>query len=152
MKKLIIATSIISASVLLPVLGMAINPTREILLGLAPDEQVLKLADKIDTDREEIKSELDKKEQTILELQLALDEQQSEIDNQQEVTAEKVCNYDVETECKDKRLMNKNIFNEYLNEMKGDMSDYSDKEWNKIKNEMTEKYNNCQSALKCKSN
>ena len=50
MKKtaIIIVSSFLVGIVVSPILGMAISPTRNLILGMAPDEAILVLADKID--------------------------------------------------------------------------------------------------------
>ena len=80
MKKSLIIFGIVVAVVLLPVLGMAISPTRDLLLGLTPDNQILALADKIDQNR--VSSE--QTDSKISELQSTIDSQQSEIANYRE--------------------------------------------------------------------
>ena len=80
MKKSLIIFGIVAAVVLLPVLGMAISPTRDLLLGLTPDNQILALADKIDQNR--VSSE--QTDVKILELQSTIDSQEAELFNYQQ--------------------------------------------------------------------
>jgi hypothetical protein len=56
MKKLILTftIAIIIGAFLSPLVGMAIDQTRSLILGLAPEEAVLELADQIDTSKEEM--------------------------------------------------------------------------------------------------
>lgn len=51
MNKTIATIAIAGAALLSPVAGMSITPVREALLGLAPEEQITTLADKIDEGR-----------------------------------------------------------------------------------------------------
>lgn len=50
MKKVILIaiSSLIAGAAISPVLGMTLSPTRNLILGLAPEEAILALADKID--------------------------------------------------------------------------------------------------------
>ena len=48
MNKIIATAAIVGTAILSPIVGMGIGQTREAILGLAPDEAVLQLADKID--------------------------------------------------------------------------------------------------------
>jgi peptidoglycan hydrolase CwlO-like protein len=65
----------------LPVIGLTISPTRDILLGLPPDEAVLALADKIDESRVD-------NENKIQELQSIIDNQSIELTNYREQVEE----------------------------------------------------------------
>lgn len=77
MKKVIIYSVIffVVGMLLSPVLGMAIGETRNIILGLAPHEAVLSLADEIDKSRIE-------NETKIQELQVLVEQQKSELESQ----------------------------------------------------------------------
>lgn len=92
MKKLIIYSVIffVVGAVLSPVIGMAIGGTRNIILGLAPQEAVLSLADEIDKSRIE-------NETKIQEMQAKIDEQEVKIEeqNQKIVEVEKTEKEDV---------------------------------------------------------
>jgi len=79
MKKAIIIIGAVMVGVIIPFLGMTITPTRDLILGMAPDEAILILADKID--RESGKN--DEQEQNITELQ-NINTQQSEAMTRQE--------------------------------------------------------------------
>lgn len=48
MNKALIAIAIVGTAIISPIVGMGITQTREAILGLAPEEAILKLADKID--------------------------------------------------------------------------------------------------------
>lgn len=72
-----------------PFIGMAIGSTREFILGLAPEEAVLQLADKIDENRAsadqkttELQSLIDIQRGQIAEQQSIIDSQKAELDNQ----------------------------------------------------------------------
>lgn len=90
-----------------PVLGMAITPTRDLILGLAPEEAILKLADAIDINRVDSDSKIQELQSTIDEQQARLAEQQKLIDSQkvavEKASADVVANTAVvsnETECR----------------------------------------------------
>src|SRR3990172_10635332 len=72
------ATALIVGLILSPFIGMAIGGTRELILGLAPEDAVLQLADKIDSDRTSV-------EQKTNELQVLIESQNSQIAEQQEI-------------------------------------------------------------------
>lgn len=75
------ATALIAGLIISPFIGMAIGSTRELILGLAPDDAVLRLADKIDSDRAGI-------EQRTNDLQTMIDSQNSQITEQQKIIDE----------------------------------------------------------------
>lgn len=72
------AAALIAGLIISPYIGMAIGSTRSLILGLAPDEAVLQLADKIDSDRAGI-------EQKTNDLQAMIDSQNSQIAEQQKI-------------------------------------------------------------------
>ena len=74
-----IVIGVLLVAVLIPVVGMAISPTRDLLLGLAPEEAVLKLADEIDVTRNSV----EENSQKILELQATIDTQNVDIQGYQ---------------------------------------------------------------------
>jgi len=80
MKKSTIITiaGILIFGLITPIIGMTISPTREILLGLSPEDSILKLADQIDTNRVSI-------DQKITELQLQVSSQQQTVDDQKKI-------------------------------------------------------------------
>lgn len=83
MKKFIIPAILVIAGIAIPFIGMTISPTRNLILGLAPNEAVLALADKIDENRissDQLKTETDTK---IAELQATIENQKSELANYQ---------------------------------------------------------------------
>lgn len=73
--------ALIAGLVISPFVGMAIGSTRSLILGLAPDEAVLQLADKIDDDRAGV-------DQKTNELQSLIDTQNSQIADQQKIIEE----------------------------------------------------------------
>lgn len=79
----------------IPIAGMSITPIRNVILGLAPDEAVLELAEKIDAQRvaaEQAKAKSDQKttelQSTVADQQTQLAEQQRMIDEQAKIAAE----------------------------------------------------------------
>lgn len=77
MKKIIMPISFILLGIVIPVAGMTITPTRNLILGLAPKEAVLELADKIDKSRAENEAKLQEM-QTLLGQQKATIEEQNQ--------------------------------------------------------------------------
>lgn len=75
MNKVLIVVAIVGTAILSPVIGMGITQTREAILGLAPDQAVLELADKIDSNRVS-------NDQKLAELQTLVSVQQTTIDEQ----------------------------------------------------------------------
>jgi len=75
MNKTIITGLIAGTAILSPVVGMGITQTREAILGLAPDEAVLELADKIDQST----AKSDATASTVEALQAKISEQESQI-------------------------------------------------------------------------
>src|SRR3990167_2797852 len=51
MNKTLFIVAIVGTAILSPVVGMGIGETRSLILGLAPDEAILQLSDKIDEQR-----------------------------------------------------------------------------------------------------
>lgn len=118
----------------LPVIGLTISPTRDILLGLPPDEAVLALADKIDENR--VSSE--QTDAKIMDLQSTIDNQSIELDNyrkqideqnnkietvnidnqeaQEKINKESECRklYEENTECNHKNYQNKENFDKWM--------------------------------------
>ncbi len=89
MRKSLITIGIVAGVVLIPVLGMAISPTRDLILGMAPDAAVLQLADQIDANRvdvdqktSELQSLIDTQRAQIAEQQSVIDGQKTELDKQ----------------------------------------------------------------------
>lgn len=80
MRKTIIysLSALVAGLIISPFIGMAIRSTRELILGLAPEEAVLQLADKIDSDRAGI-------EQKTSELQSLIDTQNAQLAEQQQI-------------------------------------------------------------------
>jgi hypothetical protein len=114
MKKILIPIISGVIGIIIPVAGMTITPTRNLILGLAPKEAILQLADKIDETRlniDQIKTDNDNKIQelqsTIEAQQVKLAEQQKAIDGQNgQINSTKLesqtaqAKVDNETECR----------------------------------------------------
>lgn len=75
MKKALVTAVIVGTAILSPLIGMGISQTREAILGLAPDQAVLELADKIDSNRVS-------NDQKLSDLQTLVSTQQATIDGQ----------------------------------------------------------------------
>lgn len=86
-KSIVIAGSII-AGITLPLLGMTITPTRDAILGLAPDQAVLQLADQIDAQRVSVDQAKLDAETAKAESDAKINELQSQVSNQQQVVAD----------------------------------------------------------------
>jgi|GEM_PF-2484492 len=107
MKKSLITLGIVGGIVLLPVLGMAITPTRDLIMGLAPDQAVLSLADKIDENRvnsdqksAELQSLIDTQRNQIAEQQSIIDGQKAELDDQKSDVAQAKSDISNEANCR----------------------------------------------------
>lgn len=88
MNKTLVIVAIVATAIFSPIVGMAIGETRSLILGLAPDEAVLQLADKIDEQRvvaEQAKAESDQKTG---ELQSVVADQQAQLVGQQQMIDE----------------------------------------------------------------
>jgi hypothetical protein len=86
MKKIIIYSIafFVAGAVLSPVIGMTIGEIRNLILGLAPEEAVLALADEIDKNRVDNLSQdeiIKNQELKILELENLTEQQKEELDN-----------------------------------------------------------------------
>lgn len=79
MKKITFSIILITLVVLTPIISMAISPTRDLLLGLAPDEAVLKLADEIDRSRIENQAKVIELESKLAEYESKLTEQEKSV-------------------------------------------------------------------------
>jgi hypothetical protein len=66
MKKIITIGVIIGIIILSPALAMSISPIREALLGLAPEEQILAIADRIEADKQDTQEEVERLEALIV--------------------------------------------------------------------------------------
>lgn len=103
MKKTI-ATAIIGitiGAVSSPMIGMAINPTRDLILGMAPEEAVTKLADEIDGQKVQVEEQgqkienLEEKQTEAIDSKIELTEKERQeclqnlSNNRQEVEIEK---------------------------------------------------------------
>jgi len=110
MKKVIITIAIIAGIVTIPVLGMAITPTRDLLLGLTPDEKILALADRIDENRmsteqtdvkiAELQSTIDNQKAELAEYQKQIEAQNNEIAEAKTTTEETQAKVSNESECR----------------------------------------------------
>lgn len=86
MKKVSLAVGFVLLGMVTPLIGMAISPTRDLILGLAPDEAILKLADKIDQESTKNANQ----EEAISKLNTSNEQQKEQLDNiakQQEISA-----------------------------------------------------------------
>lgn len=167
MKKtiLLILGGFIIGALISPVVGMAINSTRNLILGMAPDEAILVLADKIDENlvsSEQSKSETNAK---MAELQLTIDAQQSKLVEQQKtidsqavslnstkqainetnatVAKQKDCSADVSKYCVSSSFRDADEFKKFLKNYE-QFDNY-----NEYKSKYTTQFNNCQTAMKC---
>ncbi len=169
MNKPLIITASIMVGIALPVLGMTISPTRDALISLTTsDEKILALADKIDEQRvatDQTKTENDAK---INELQTQISDQQKVIDDQKKtietsqktvetvkadivatntvVAKQKDCSADVNRWCISSYDNDPDLYEKTLDAAKKSLSA---SEYNKVKNRITEQYDNCQKAKKC---
>lgn len=164
MKKTIIysVAFFIFGAVLSPVIGMAIGETRNLILGLAPEESVLELADKIDQNKEDNenkmqemqmlieqqKATIDEQAQKLSEAEGSIESQKSQIANvQAETVKSRDCSADVNKYCVSDSFREADKFDNFLKVYK----DSFDKDaYEKYKKQFTEQYNNCQQALACK--
>lgn len=86
MNKLLTIGATVITTLALPTIALTVTPTREAILSLAPDEQILQLADKIDGQRvstEQTDSRIAEFQSTIDDQQVKLAEQQKLIDEQE---------------------------------------------------------------------
>lgn len=83
MNKTIATAAITGAIILSPVASMGISPVREALLGLAPEEQIINLAEQIDTNRLANEQKLAENEAKLTELQELVAKQNETISTQQ---------------------------------------------------------------------
>lgn len=172
MKKSLIIGGIVAGIVLVPVLGMAISPTRDLILGMAPDTAVLSLADKIDENRvnvdsktAELQSLIDTQRTQIAEQQSIIDDQKAELDKQKVATTQaqttanqakadvaatqatvaknKDCSADVSKYCVSKAYTDPDEFKKFLKTYEN-LPDYP-----AHKEKYTNEFNKCQIALKC---
>jgi septal ring factor EnvC (AmiA/AmiB activator) len=162
MNKIVATAAIAGAAILSPVASMGVSPVREALLGMAPDEQILSLADKIDESRvaneqklSEIQQELDSAKQTIAEQKATLESQKSNQDArnaEQDALSEKIecsslrskyvmCNNEGDYR-KDFSSFLKDYLKSHVSDQDGDREK---KEWAEI---ATKNYNICQGIYK----
>lgn len=164
MKKIIIYSTIffIVGTLISPVLGMAIGETRNIILGLAPQEAVLSLADEIDKSRienetkiQEMQAKIEEQQNQIMEQNEKLTQQQEDVNlqtaeiktTQAEVVKSRDCSADVNKYCVSDSFREADKFDNFLKVYK----DSFDKDaYEKYKKQFTEQYNNCQKSLLCK--
>lgn len=74
---------LVVALVALPSIGMAVSPTRSLILGMFPKQATLTLADKIDTNKSEVDAQVQALQATVNSQQAILDEQQRIKDEEQ---------------------------------------------------------------------
>ncbi len=151
--------------IVIPVVGMTITPTRNLILGLAPEEVILQLADKIDETRVNVDQNKKDGDNKIQELQLLIDSQKSQIEEQQKTINEqsgqissskseiqtvqntivknKDCSVDVNKYCVSDSFTDPDKFKKFLKnyEQFDNYSEYKDK--------YTKQFNKCQEAIKC---
>ena len=160
MKKIILVGLIAFAigAIISPIAGMAINSTRSLILGMAPEEAILVLADKIDSNNVD-------NETKITELQSIINDQKAQLEiDQQKIAAQDVkietvnsavittnetvakqkdCSADVTKYCVSDSFMDANKFKNFLKHYE-DFDNYDE-----YKEKFTKQFNNCQNALKC---
>ena len=79
---LITVSAVIVALIASPVIGMAVSPTRSLILGLSDHDSILQVADQIDTTRTDLEAKLAEKDAQVATLQSANTVLQSKIDDQ----------------------------------------------------------------------
>ncbi|KKQ79263.1 MAG: hypothetical protein UT03_C0064G0006 [Candidatus Moranbacteria bacterium GW2011_GWD2_38_7] len=146
------------AGLFLPVLAFGITDTREAILGLAPDEQILALADRIDNSKVEsetkiaqLQTTVDSQNAKLAEQQKLVDEQNASIASQEtsitetkiSITKLKDCSADVTKYCYTSSFKDPEEFKAFLKsyEKFDNYSEYRDK--------FTKEFNSCQEALNC---
>ena len=82
MNKTIAFVSILGVAILSPIASMGISPLRESILGMAPQDSVLALADKIDSNRVDVEQKIAEKDTQLEALKASNAELQSKIDSQ----------------------------------------------------------------------
>jgi hypothetical protein len=161
MKKTITISTIalVIGAIISPVVGMAIGETRNVILGLAPDEAVLQLADRIDTSRIESETKMQEMQRTIdsQNNKIAAQEQQlvtqgDKIDNaksqiatvSETVVKQRDCSDDINKYCYTSSFKDPEEFKNFLKayEKMDNYSDYKDK--------FAKEFDACQKALACK--
>ncbi|KKP68112.1 MAG: hypothetical protein UR66_C0008G0020 [Candidatus Moranbacteria bacterium GW2011_GWE1_35_17] len=169
MKKYLIIIGVTIGILAVPFLGMTISPTRELIMGLAPDEAVLQLADRIDDNKIELQNEIANKNNKINELQSSIDQQEMKILEQQKlidtqksdvastraesqvtvatVMKQKDCSIDMNKYCVSDSFTDPDKFKKFLKVYE---EDFSKSEYEKYKDKFTKEFNSCQEALKCK--
>jgi hypothetical protein len=82
MKQFIIPIASGIIGIIIPVAGMTITPTRDLILGLVPGEAILQLADEIDQNKIDNEDKIQELQLTIESQQIKIAEQQTMIDEQ----------------------------------------------------------------------
>jgi septal ring factor EnvC (AmiA/AmiB activator) len=82
MNKTIVTAAIAGVAILSPVAAMSVTPVRDALLGLAPEEQIVTLADEIDKSRVDNEQKLTELQELISTQQKTIDEQKKALDTQ----------------------------------------------------------------------
>lgn len=162
MKKSIIIIGAVILGIIIPFLGMTITPTRNLILGLAPEDAILQLADKIDENRnesdfkiQELQSVIDAQQNQIAGQNTKLTEQQQNIDSQNtaiyatqtEVVKSRDCSSDVNKYCVSDSFREADKFADFLKVYE---KNFDKDAYGKYKKQFTEQYDNCQRALTCK--
>lgn len=161
MKNILVSIGVITGILIVPFLGMKFSPTRNFIMGLASDEAVMQLADKIDKSWiengakvqemqikiEEQQNQITKQNEKLIKQQEAVNSQATDIKNAQvEIVKNRDCSADVNKYCVSDSFREADKFDNFLKVYK----DSFDKDaYEKYKKQFTEQYNNCQKALKC---
>lgn len=82
MNKVLVAVGIAITAIISPFAAMGIGETRSVLLGLAPEEQITALADKIDTNRATNDQKLSDLQALVSTQQVTIDEQNMALEAQ----------------------------------------------------------------------
>lgn len=85
MRKILIPIISGVVGIIIPVAGMTITPTRNLILGLAPEDAILQLADKIDETKVSIDKTDTENNNKMQELQTTIEAQQVRLAEQQKV-------------------------------------------------------------------
>ncbi len=151
------ATALITLAV--PTLAFTITPTRNAILSLAPDEQILALADKIDESRVTNDAKINELQTQISDQQKVIDDQKKTIETSQKtvetvkadiaatntvVAKQKNCSADVAKYCTLPMFKDKAIFNDAVANVSHDKDQQQ-----KYRDQFSPQFDNCQKALNC---
>jgi len=88
MRKIIIPAILVLTGIVIPIVGLTISPTRNLILGLAPEEAILQLADQLDKDRidyatnnQELQKTIDSQREEMKKMQKAIDNKANDLNN-----------------------------------------------------------------------